>query len=291
MGAARRTRAAAIALALAASPAAATPDAPIPPECGSRAAFESELHQRLGSDTPLDGVHVEITPTPPHYNLRVKVGSELRELDDESCTELFRASIVIAMSLLLHDESEPEPVAPTESEPSSDAHEGSPRPRFTLGAGIGINAGILPSPVAAFELESKALWPQWGLSLGVRYLPSAETPASQERGVRLRALGAHLGGIYRPARPWEARLGFGAQRLTGEGIGTADPQQGAAWVGGPTLGASFIPFESELLWAGLGAEGQLNLIRGKFEILNYNGDVYDVALFSGSAFVRLGLIW
>jgi hypothetical protein len=55
------------------------------------------------------------------------------------------------------------------------------------------------------------------------------------------------------------------------------------------LGLSFTPFEPSPLWLGLGVEGQLNLLRGHFEILNYDGDVYDVPWLAGSAFVRLGL--
>ncbi len=290
MGAARRPRAAALALTLIALPAAAAPDAPIPSECGSREAFETELRKRLGDDAKLDDVHVSITREPTHYHLRVQIGSELRELDDESCSELFRASIVIAMSLLLHDEAEP--AAPPEPEPEpAPTKSKSTLPDFAIGAGVGVNVGTLPHAVVAFELEARALWPQWGVGLGARYLPPAETPNSQERGVRLKAIGGHVAGIYRPARAWEARLGFGAQRLMGKGLGAAETQSGAAWVAGPTLGVGFIPLQSSLFWAGLGAEGQLNLVRGDFEILNYNGTVYDVGLLSGSAFVRLGLIW
>lgn len=262
----------------------------MPSECGSREALEAELRKRLGEDAKLDDVHVSITREPTQYHLRVQIGSELRELDDASCNELFRAAIVIVMSVLLHDEAKPEAPPKPEPEPAPSKSR-APRPRFALGAGVGVNAGILPHAVAAFELEARALWPKWGVGLGARYLPPAETPTSQERGVRLQAVGGHVAGIFRPARAWEARLGFGAQRLMGKGVGAAETQSGAAWVAGPTLGVGLIPLESALFWAGLGAESQLNLVRGDFEILNYNGTVYDVGLLSGSAFVRLGLIW
>ncbi|HEY6077589.1 MAG TPA: hypothetical protein VIW29_02225 [Polyangiaceae bacterium] len=303
MGAARRLSrkgllpqplgAVALALSLATSPALAAAPAPeqrpIPAECGSRAVFESELRQRLGSDTPLDGVHVSITRAPTHFHLRVEIDGELRELDDESCSELFRASIVIAMSMLLHEEQRP--AASSESEREPPPQPSAPRPRFTLGAGVGINVGTLPAPVLALELESKALWPRWGVGLGLRYLAPGETSESQPRAVRFQALGAHLAGIFRAAPVLEAQLGFGAQYLMGESLDAAAAQTGGAWVAGPTLGLTFIPLQSGLFWAGLGAEGQLNLIRGDFEILNYNGPVYDVSWLAGSGFVRLGLIW
>lgn len=289
MGAARRLRAVALALALGSSPALAAPDALIPAECGSRAAFETELRKRLGDDTPLDGVHVEITREPTHFHLRVQIDGEKRMLDDESCSELFRASIVIAMSMLLHEEPPPAAASVSESEPPPQPS--APRPRFTLGAGVGVNLGTLPAPVLALELESKALWQRWGVGLGLRYLAPGETPDSQQRGVRLQGVGAHLAGIFRPLPVLETRLGFGVQRLMGKGIDAAEVQTGAAWVAGPTLGATFIPLEHGLFWAGLGVEGQLNLIRADFEILNYNGPVYDVSWLAGSAFVRLGLIW
>jgi hypothetical protein len=112
-------------------------------------------------------------------------------------------------------------------------------------------------------------------------------------------LGASISGIFRPSRLWEARLGFAAQQLSGEGTGSiVQPHGDSAWAAGPTLGLGFVPIHQGPFWAGLEAEGQLNLARGRFEILHYSQDVanpaheiYVVPGLAGSAFVRLGLVW
>lgn len=293
---ARRRLCAASALALSAfffaATAAAVSSNDIPPECGTRAAFDRELRQRLGDDAPVESVQVSITRAGGPAHLRVQIGSELRELDDESCSELMRAAVVIATAMLLHEPPASTPGAPPASaSPPPSPVPSSERPRFAVGAGVGVNVGTLPPPVLTVDLEGKALWRRFGVGLSLRYLAPGETPSSQDKGVRLHAFGAGVNGIFRPAPAWEARLGFAAQRLTGTGLGADSPQTDAAWAAGPTLGIGFTALELAPFWAGLGAEGQLNLVRGHFEITNYSGEVYDVRWLSGSAFVRLGLVW
>jgi hypothetical protein len=158
-----------------------------------------------------------------------------------------------------------------------------------------VTAGILPPPVFTAELESKVLWRLFGVGLAVRFLAPGEERDADGRGVRLQAFGGALAGIFRPSRTWEARLGFAAQRLSGEGLSdevpTFTPQQDSAWTAGPTLGLGFVPFQEPPFWLGLGAEGQLNLLRARFEILNHDGEIYEVPWLAGSGFVRLGLVW
>jgi hypothetical protein len=157
----------------------------------------------------------------------------------------------------------------------------------------------LPHPVFALELESKALWQHLGLSVNVRYLWPTEKLDAQQKGIALHAFGAGLTGIFRPSRLWEARVGFAAQQLSGHGVGSISKKQDdSIWAAGPTLGLAFIPIQRRWLWAGLGAEGQLNAVRGTFQILHYSRDVteppreiYPVPWLAGSAFVRLGLVW
>jgi hypothetical protein len=281
---------------LGASPAHAVADSDIPAECGSRATFDSELSKRLGDEALASSVRVSITQASGHYHLRVQIGSELRELDDASCTELFRASVVVAVAMLLHEPPKAEAApAPPPRKPAPPAE----YPRFTLGAGAGLALGTLPQPVLALELESKAVWQYLGVSVNLRYLAPSEKVDDQAKRVELQALGAGLTGLFRPSRLWEARLGFAAQRLSGQGAGSIiQSQQDSAWAAGPTLGLAFMPIQKRLFWAGLGAEGQLNAVRGNFQILHYSRDVtgppyeiYRVPWLAASAFVRLGLVW
>lgn len=268
----------------------------IPPECGSRAAFDAELSRRLGSAAPPAGVHVSIGPGPKGHRLRVQVGADVRELDDPSCAELFRASVVVALAMLLHDE--PARAAPT---PAAAPHPAPARsyPLWSLGAGAGLAIGTLPAPTAAFELEGKLLWRWWGVGTGLRYFLPTEHLDAEGRGVRAQAFGASAHGIFRPSRYWQAHVGFAAQRLSGVGTGSiAKTQHDTTWSAGPTLGLSVVPLQSGPWWAGLGAEGQLNAVRGHFQILHYSRevseqphDIYRAFGLAFSTFVRLGAVW
>jgi hypothetical protein len=276
--------------------AAAATAPEIPAECGTRAAFDAELSKRLGDDAQPSLVHVAITQAANRFHLRVQIGDEVRELDDPSCTELFRASVVVAVAMLLH-----EPPKPVEAAPPPPAKPTPPReyPRFSVGAGAGLSVGTLPQPVLALELEGKAFWQYLGVSLNARYLAPAKKLDEQQKGVELQALSAGVTGLFRPSRLWEARLGFAAQRLSGHGAGSiTQSHDDTSWAAGPTLGLGFIPIQQRLFWAGLGAEGQLNVVRGRFQILHYSQNVtdppheiYRVPWLAGQAFVRLGLVW
>lgn len=279
------------------SSAHAVPAPDFPAECGTRAVFDSELSKRLGNDAPTSSVHVSITQAPGHYHLRVQIGSEVRELDDPSCAELFRASVVVAVAMLLHEpqQAAPPPPPPPKPQPAPTSE----YPHFTVGVGAGLALGTLPHPVLALELESKAFWQYLGVSVNLRYLAPTEKVDSQAKSVELQALGAGVTGLFRPSRHWEARLGFAAQRLSGQGAGSiTQRQQDSVWLAGPTLGLAFLPIQERLFWAGLGAEGQLNAVRGSFQILHYSQDVtsppyeiYPAPWLAASAFVRLGLVW
>lgn len=279
---------------------ASVPLESIPAECGSRAAFDAALRERLGEQAPTSSVTLAIASAPNGYHLRVQLGDEQRELDDANCRELFRASIVIAVAMLLRDEERPPRAtpAPPPSAPSAPRARPHARPAFVVGAGAGFNAGTLPKPVLALELEGKALWHYLGVSANVRYLVSAEERDANDQGANLRAFGAGVTGIFRPSHSWEARLGVAGQRLSGRGLGSNRRYQDSVWAAGPTWGLHFVPVEYGPMWAGIGAEGQLNLVRGHFEILNYSRDltdpphvIYEVPWLSGAAFVRWGLVW
>lgn len=267
----------------------------IPPECGTRAAFDAELRERLGTDAPVDSVHVSIAPRAHGHHLRVEIGAELRELDDDSCSELFRAAVVVAVAMLMRDRTPLPPAPEPQAAQPPPATRSGARPRFTLGAGAGVNLGTLTKTTPAFELEAQALWREWGAALGARYLMRTKDFVDDVRGATLQAVGGHGALIFRPSPAWQARLGFAAQLLLGDGQGSAKPQSAKVWAAGPTLGLGFVPYESGSFWLGLGGEGQLNAVRGEFKILNYNRvfdrPVHSVPWLAGSAFVRLGLLW
>ncbi len=268
----------------------------IPAECGTRAAFDSELFNRLGADAPASSVQVSITEAAHHFHLRVQIHDEVRELDDPSCTELFRASVVVAVAMLMHEPVKREAPSPAPPPPAAPRRE---YPLLSVGAGAGLAFGTVPKPVLAFELEGKALWQRFGVGANLRYLLPALKIDVVGKHLNVRALGAGVTGVFRPSRLWEARLGFAAQRLSGEGgAGIAKPESDSVWAAGPTLGLGFVPIQTKSFGAGLGAEGQLNAVRGRLQIHHYSQDltrtphdIYQVPWLAGSAFVRLGLVW
>jgi hypothetical protein len=282
------------------SPArAASPTTPdtIPATCGSRSAFDTELGARLGPDAPIADVRVSIEPRAAGFHLRLALGAEHRELEDPSCTELFRAAIVIAVSLLLERRPSTTPL-PAPAYVSSPPPLPPPRPSFGVAFGTGLAAGTLPEPVLALELEGKALWRHAGVGVNLRYLLPAERRDETEQGVELTAWGAGVLALFRPSQAWEARVGFAGQRLSGRGVGVDRGYSDAVWAAGPTLGLAWTPLRRGRFRAGLGAEGQLNLVRGRFEILNHSGQltgetevIYRVPALAADAFVRLGLVW
>jgi hypothetical protein len=276
-------------------PADAAPAHDIPSGCGTAAAFDAELRRRLGDDARLENVHVSISPRENHFHLRVQIGAELRELQDENCAELLRAAVVVALAVLMHEEPAPRPKEPEPAPPPP------PRqyPSLTLAGAAGVVVGSLPKPGLGFGLESKALWRRFGVALDVRYLTPAEKRDAQDKGVKLGGFGAGVAGIFRPAEGWEARLGVAAQRLEGEGSGSiAVAQNDVSWAAGPTLGVGVLVFEARPLWVGLAAEGQLTLLRARFQIRNYSQeiaappqDIFVSPWLAASGFVRLGLVF
>jgi hypothetical protein len=150
----------------------------------------------------------------------------------------------------------------------------------------------------ALELEGKVLWQWFGVGANLRYLPPAERRDETQRGADLWAMGAGVTGLFRPSRDWEARLGFAAQRVFGSGVGLNSGYSAEVWAAGPTLGLGWAPLRQGPFWAGVGAEGQLNAVRGRFEILNYSGEltgdrsvIYQVPWLAADAFVRCGAVW
>ncbi|MEO6603325.1 MAG: hypothetical protein ABIQ16_25805 [Polyangiaceae bacterium] len=273
------------------APAAAT--AAIPTECGSRSAFEAELRDRLGPNVSLDTTRVMLTPDVSGYRLVVEVGTERRELYDPNCPELMRAAVVIALALLEPRATETE--APREAKamlsvPPRATQDGPRAMHFALAGGAGIHIGTVPIPTLLLDLDAQLKWTRWGVAVGFRYLlPSSERDRT-DHGARVSGIGAYMAGTYEPWARVQARLGVIGYRLSGTGLGSVERSADTAFELGPTLGASFTPFQSAPFWTNVAAEGQLNLLRAHFDILNY-GTVFSVPALSGSLFLRGGVVF
>jgi hypothetical protein len=278
-----------VGLALCALPrvAAAAAAAAIPTECGSLSAFEGELRERLGPNAPLDTTRVLVTPDVSGYRLVVEVGNERRELYDPNCRELMRAAVVIALALLEPQAAEIElpsqaPVVP--SAPDRAPQQAPTVMRFALAAGAGVHFGTVPNPTLLLDLDAQLKWTRWGVAGGFRYLlPSSERDQTNH-GARVSGVGAHVAGSYEPWSRVQARLGVVGYRLSGTGLGSVERSTDTAWEFGPIVSVSFTPFRRRSFWTNVVAEGQLNLLRTHFQILDYgtDGTVFSVPWLSGS---------
>ena len=291
----------AVACALTALPASAAISAQIPAECGSLSEFERELEQRLGNVSAPEATRVTLTSEASGYRLVVEAGNQRRELHDASCQELLRAAVVIALALLEPKKEEPMPpppepgpalvtalpVAAAPPAPSGSSHSG---PEVALGAGAGLHLGTLPKATLLLQLDVQLKWTRLGVAAGFRYLLPTSSVDETGRGVRLGAAGAYLAFVFEPWKRIQTRVGAVAYHLSASGLGSLEPRDGTAWELAPTLGASFTPFERGAFWTRVGLEGQLNLIRPSFEIVNYD-EVFQVPIASGSALAAAGVVF
>jgi len=278
--------------------ASAAESPPIPEECGSLAEFQRELQNRLGRETDLTSTRVSLTPEVSGYRLVVEVGSERRELHDANCRELLRAAVVIALAILepakqpASEAPRPEPARTQPAPQGRPSERSAPHfpPSLALGAGGGVHLGTLPHATLLLDLDAQLRWSHFGAALGLRYLLPASVQDARNRGARVGGLGVYAAGIFEPWPRVQARLGFVAYRLSGTGLGSLERSEDVAWEAGPILGASFIPFQRPPFWTSVGGEGQLNLLRSRFRILDY-GSVFRVPWLSASAFARAGVVW
>jgi hypothetical protein len=283
-----------VVIGLSSRPLRAAISADFPQECGSSASFEGELRRRLDSGVSLDTTHVTLTPEAPGYRLVVEVGDERREIHDESCQELVRAAVVIALALLEPNApvvaAPPAAAAPPLAKPATTARASGSSARVSLGAGPGLHVGTTPRPTLLLDLDAQLEWARAGLALGFRYLSPSSTRDRANHGVQVGGVGAYLAGTFEPWQRVRGHLGLVAYRLTGNGLGSVEQSRDSAWTMGPILGASVTPYARGAFWTRIGAEGQMNLLRPDFEIHAY-GPVFRVPKLSESVFVRVGLIW
>jgi len=241
------------------TPAHALITTPIPEECGSAQQLEAELRRRLGPN--VEAPHITLSPEGSGYRLLVEVGSQQRELHDQSCQELLRAAVVVSLALSEPTQSEEQPVAAPEPDARSAPRRARPSQyRIAVAAGAGLHVGTTPKPTLLLEVDAQLRIARLGLASGVRYLASTST-IEAGHGVSVSALGAFAAGTVEPWSSVQARLGVVGYRLFGTGFGGVQPAQDSAWEVAPLLGANFTPYRHAPFWASIGAEAQLNLIR------------------------------
>lgn len=294
-----------------------------PSSCGSAATFESELRKRLDEATRagLPPTELSITRVEQSYLLRLRVGADEREIIDASCEDLFHAAVVVVASLAETRESSASPSSASagtpgqSSTPAPSASPSPPRqalprvpasplpprvppanadaaysaiaPRWGAELAVGASVGVLPEPALALKGEVSATWNDFGVAASIRFLPSVTSRDEAQRGVRADAWGAHVGAQVQPLDALLLQAGAAGYRLSGVGVGSLVRSSDAVWGFGPVIGAKLLPLRLKSSWVSLGLEGQLELLRPRFEILGY-GEVFRAPQFLLSGSVGLG---
>jgi hypothetical protein len=278
---------------------AATVD--VPPDCGSAREFQGEVEARLGSETALPALELEIRPDGQRYRMRLRLRGETRDLEDADCRALFRAAVVIAVAVTLSETREPHPTPapvapPAPARPTSKPAASNQRFPFAtdananhwvfaLALGGGVNLGLLPKAAPALELYGELAYRRFGLGLSLRYLAPSARQDESARGVSVQAVGGEMALLYR-AGLIDASAGVAAYDLFGSGFGVG-AREDAAWAVGPAVGLSIVALQTRWLWLSLGGELYWNVQAPKFQILNY-GQIFSSSPLSGILFLRVG---
>lgn len=268
----------------------------LPPGCGSRGEFQSELERLAGAHAaqayPLKLSISETASGDPsaRFRLVLEMRGERRELTHADCGALFRGAVVIAAASV----KPPPAVAPkTEPQrPNEPATPPSPVPRadsLTFRGGVSLGAGaalgVLPGAAAMLELRASLELERWGFSLAGKFLPTKHV-AQEGRGVDLITAGGRGAGTFRPVRPLLLSAGVDVDWLQGTGdAGISNRQTDSAWSVAPSLELGLIPFESRYLRIEVAAQGRVAVLRPRFVVTGFR-DLYRVPSFGGAGLVR-----
>jgi hypothetical protein len=282
----------------------------VPQGCGDRAQFEARVRERMGSDAKalLDTLDLSIERHRETYALFMRVGAESRQLEDGNCEDLFRAAVVVAVALWVAPipaqhppevqsraprstpNANPEVNAGARHVRQSESTVSPPRGRFQvlplrprrplpplrLSGELGFSRGLQPRLSPVFGLRGALEFESFGIASTLRFLPPNRGQDGNGRGVSVIAIGGHLAGYFKPASRLGLQAGVSTYYLQGTGIGSDGTSTASVMSFGPLLGLWAILWQSHAFSLSLGLEGQWELLRPRFEILDY-GEVFRVS--------------
>lgn len=162
-----------------------------------------------------------------------------------------------------------------------------PESSWQIGAEVGIGYGMQPNLGPVLGLRVAHEYRAFGLATRLRGLPANEQRDANGRGVSVAGLGGSIGGYYR-ATPWlNIEAGLSCHYLHGRGLGSTNVDAAGVVALGPTASAWVTPWWSDSVFTAIGAEAHVDLLRPRFEILEY-GQVFRVATLGATAFMAAG---
>ncbi|HMA94822.1 MAG TPA: hypothetical protein VKP30_19160 [Polyangiaceae bacterium] len=278
----------------------------VPAHCGDRTVFEAEISKRLGGGSAaalLDVLELTISEKSNTYSLAMRVGNEARQLEDPNCADLFQAAVVVAVALWEEPKAaiplgprttaaavpKPGPAASPDSGPrGSGALVPSATPlRWFLAGEVGANWGLRPNFGPILGMRGAIDTSRFGAVAAVRWLPRNQSLDGNSRGVGVSGLGAGVGAYVALLNSVRLELGVSAYRLFGSGLGSRTEKNAALTSFGPHLGLRVTPWSSDWGYFALGAEGHLELLPLRFEILGY-GEVFRIPWCTANGVLEVG---
>lgn len=273
----------------------------VPSGCGSEAELRAGLARLLGAERAAGAVpeRLWIAKTDQgDYSLVLQLAGESRELRDPDCRALFNAAVIVAavtidpsVQVAGPPAAEPAPAAakPTQPAPQrSDPPRESAPVRGEVAIGGGAVIALLPALAPSLELSGALAYGDLGLALAARYLAPVEESSGGTHAVEVQGVGGRLSAFYEPARFVRLSAGVSADRLHGQGLGSA--VRGSSEAGfalAVLVEAAATPVRLPPWFITVAISGHYALVRPSFEIAGY-GEVFRVPPVGGSGVVRLG---
>jgi len=287
----------------------------VPSGCGSEAELRAGLVRLLGAQRAGDATpeRLRIVKTEAgDYALELELAGHSRQLRDPDCHALFEAAVIVAAVTIDPTVQVPESAAAAEATPADQptpasdavparaAQSSEPTPERSVAPGtspqlraeVTIGGGavveLLPALAPSVELSGALAYGDFGVALAARYLAPAEGGSGGTHSVEVQGLGGRLTAFYDPARFLRLSAGLAADRLQGQGLGSAVRGSSEAGIALAILvEAAAIPVRFEPFFASVAISGHYALVRPSFEITGY-GEVFRVPRVGGGGVMRLG---
>lgn len=154
----------------------------------------------------------------------------------------------------------------------------------------GLVAGLVPEAGLLLGLEPSLRHGAFDFGVGLDYVAAREQLDATRRGVKVHAWGFSFRWGWRPHRLLDLYAAAYGSLLTGTGKGSKRTLTDHAWALGPRLGIRVRPISYRGISLFLGADGQLEVIRPRFEIQGYR-EVFRPYWLNGTIHTGVGCVF
>lgn len=149
-----------------------------------------------------------------------------------------------------------------------------PRPSWlgSIGGGVGIAYGIVPRVGALLELEGGTARGPWGMTFGVRYVPTTREERDGRTAVVM-AFGGRVAADRRIVEAFHVALGVDVDWLWGRGENIEETLSEGAWMVSPILELTAVPLRRPRARIEVSVVGRVAALQPRFEVAGF-GTIY-----------------